>query len=1365
MQVRMCGLFASVMGLMVAGYAAVGSAGGANAVTSRPAASQAAPVAARVLFLGLWDRAFEQMARAAAETGVRVEVQRITVGDTPGTVDADMEKRDYTQFDLIYILQIDVAEAHILAGRLKQAKAVKPSLRVVQLDRRTSQQELIDEGIMEVDPRATAYWRGFGLENLKRLLGYSRVKYLGESGEVADPVPAAVSGLYHPDATGLFRSWPEYEAWSKARSGYRADGPLVAVFIQQDYVIYGNSRVYDTLVRALESRGVRVAAMFGGSQELQALVRECRPALLMLQHHSGPEDSPPPGQTPFLEQMGVPYLYSAGMMSSITVKQWEEDIRGIKLGGYAQLSRHELYGIIEPFLIGAKGTSPYGFALDEPIPERVNRFAERVQGWLDLQRTPKAEKKVAIIYFHKYLGKADIGRPAAEMSRYLDPHESLVTLLKAMGQAGYRVSPMPGSSEELLGWMKRRGRNIPSWAPGEMDELLREGDPVLIPEKRYLDWYQHKLSSKARAAVEAQHGAAPGKLMVTERSGARFMVIPCIQLGNVVLAPQPDRGTIQDGDLVHSRTAAPPHNYLAFYWWLEEEFGAKAMVHFGTHGSDFYLPGKEFFLSGDCFPDAIVGAMPNFYVWTIQNVGEAVIAKRRSYAVIVDHGVPPILAVSRDAQVEKLIELLDRLHSATAPPMKEAIRRELSDSLRASGLMGELKLSLKDGDMLMDAQIDDLSTYLQHLSGNNVVQGMHVLGVPPTDEKALPFVEHIVARNSELTGKLQAAGVKGDVDATARNLLELLLIKKVPPADAARQSGLPESLVTEQLVAEIAMARQAWDGLKRTGDEITNLLAGLDGKYVPPGPGGDPILRPDALPTGRNLYGLSPLEIPTRQAWDLARKMTDEFLAKFKTENGRYPAKLAFSMTGMETFRDMGVMEAQIMYLLGIRPEWSPGRLISGLKAIPREELGRPRVDVVMSVNGIYLKDFPSTVRLLDEAVRLAGACDEPDNAVRLHAAKIEGELRGGGVAPERARELSMARAFGSTPGGGGARLIWFLPRSGTWDQRQEIVELWRTMRTHAYTGNLWGEQLPELHDKVFAGTEGIISNWSDNLLGPLTNHHYPEETGGLALSVQWINGKKSDISIFDLRQKAKPGAIGLEEVLSMELRSVALNRQWIQGQMDHGYIGATQFMQIVDDMFQWEAVREGAIWPGAWDQVVDAYVRDKMGLGMREFFDRANPFAFQELTATLLEASRKGYWVADPATVREVALAHAQSIARFGHGAGPYAGGNTKLRGVVTTTLNRAGDDALRKTYLDKIGQAEQARAAAQPQAEASPAAADPVKQQVAGKKMEQKIDQGPAPASPRNRAWMVFGGMGLAVLVLLAIGFRFSLGVPPGR
>ena len=276
----------------------------------------------------------------------------------------------------------------------------------------------------------------------------------------------------------------------------------------------------------------------------------------------------------------------------------------------------------------------------------------------------------------------------------------------------------------------------------------------------------------------------------------------------------------------------------------------------------------------------------------------------------------------------------------------------------------------------------------------------------------------------------------------------------------------------------------------------------------------------------------------------------------------------------METFRDTGVMEAQILYMLGVEPVYSPGNLVAGLKLIPAKVLNRPRIDTIISINGIYLKDFPSCARHLDEAVRMASDCSEEGNIVREHSQAIEKDLRAAGVPAERAHCLAAARIFGTEPGGGGARLVWMLPRSGTWQGRQEIIDVWREMRTYAYTGDMWGEKLPDLHDKVYAGTEGVVANWSDNLLGPLTNHHYPEETGGLAMSVQWITGKRPEVSVFDLRRRRRSRGDSAGGGAQPGTAVGTLNKAWIRGQMEHGYIGATQFMQIADDMFQWESVR-----------------------------------------------------------------------------------------------------------------------------------------------------------------------------------------------
>lgn len=1321
---------------------------------------------AKVLFVGFHDRAVDAMAEASAEVDLPVRLTTIGDSDTPGNAQEQFANLDFAKYDVVYVLHILETESHALVGKFREAKKANPKLRIVMLDARpAADQELLDAGLMEIDPQVVAYWQGHSPENLKRLLGYTKVKFLGEKGEVRPPLAALKQGFYHPEAGRTFGTWAEFDAWQKTRAFYKSDQQTAALIVQQDYILLDNHAVYDAVVKELEGRGIRVMAIFGPSGGLQELLRECRPNIMMLQHHSGPEDLGEGGKKPFLEELGIPYLFCSGMVGSLNVEDWQSDVRGVKRGRwYGEMARHELFGIIEPFLVGMRGSTAYGFSLDAPVPERVTRFADRVEGWLKLQRTPPSEKKLAVVYFHHTLGKQDVGRPAQEMSRYLDPIASLVNFLGELKKAGYSVEKPPATSEELIALMQKSGRNVANWAPGDLDQLVKEGDPVLIPLEQYLGWYNTKLSAANRAFVEKSHGPPPGSLMTIEREGKKYIVLPVIRMGNVVLAPQPDRGNVQDQALIHSRTTPPPHNYLAFYWWLQEEFKADAVVHFGTHGTEMYLPGKEIFLSGEDFPDIILGKMPNFDVWTVTNVGEGLISKRRSYAVIVDHLTPPILPTARDAEAKKLVDLIDRLQKTPAGPVHEEILGELNGAVKRSAIAAEAGVVIGDSGGVTDEQLGTLSAHLAHLDAQTYEQGMHVLGKAPAPERAVAFVTQIVARNTGLLKKIGGADEK-EAEGRGRVFFSGLLVEHLPEGEAAKKAGIGADV---DLKAEAALGRKAFEGLNGAGAEIGNLLVGLSGHFVPTGPGGDPISRPDSLPTGRNLYGLSPAEIPSKQAYALAEKLTNEFLADFQKKNGRMPVQLALTMTGMETFRDMGVMEGQILALLGVRPVWNPGGVVVDLQLIPRAELGRARVDVVMSVNAIYLKNFPQCVRLLQEAVRLASNADEPDNAVRQGSAAVRTFLLSKGSTAARAEELSTARAFGGAPGDNTARLIFLLPRSGTWQGQGDLLALWRDTRTNVYTDENWGENMRDLHDKVYSRTEAILSNWSDNILGPLTNHHWTEETGGLALSVDALSGKKIPVTVFDLRRQGAPAAMSLEETLALEMRALALNKDWIQGQMEHGYVGATQFMQVTDNAFRWNAVRTHAIWNGAFDELTNVYVRDSLGLGMKGFFEQKNPYALQQLTATLLEAARKGYWTTDEKTVRELATVYAESVAKHGTDGGPYTGGNLGLRQFVNAALGRAADGNLKQAYLAKMEASETGSASAGALASAGSvvsgqrmveAATRPSEGAASQPAMEKAMEK--ALEKPGDERWVYYLA-GAAVVVVLAVGFKLKVGLP---
>lgn len=1248
---------------------------------------------ANILFLGLWDRAFPVLDEASKELNIPVDKYRILDYITPKELSKKLEKIPFEKYDLIYILQINQNDAHLLSNLLSKAKDINPDLKVIELDYRSTHEELLTKDIMKADPKVREYWENFSKENLKRLLIYSQVKYLEKKGEILPPVKIPEFGFYHPQADNFFKDWESYTRWYREKNLYFDKKPWVAVILRPDYVIYDNSRIYDALIKELQKNEINVYGVFGSSEKLQDLIRVSKPSLMTLQHHSGPEGIPKRGEESFLEQIDIPYLYGAGLLGTITIEDWKKSVKSAKWSDYTSISRHELYGIIEPHIIGAKGDSGKGYFLDQPIPERVESFVSRIKGWINLQNKPNANKKVAIIYFHKYLSKADLGRPAMEMGRYLNISKSIFEVLHALKDEGYNVKPLPNYAHEIISWMQEKGKNIPGWSPAELEEFVNKNNPILIPEQKYKSWFKSKLSKQNQNLVIKKHGEVPGNIMVINREGKKYIVLPVIQLGNVILAPQPDIGVLEDKNLMKSRTLPPSHNFLAFYWWLQEEFKADAFIHFGAFGKDVFLPGKEIFLSKDCFPDIIMADIPNIYIWPIENIGIGTIAKRRTYAVLIDHLTASILPMELSFGYSDLENLINQfMEIKNKRELKREYRETITKKFRKLDLAEKMGVELREGKLLTDEQIYQLLVFLSYAKTQNSPSGMHVFGVSPPGDKTISYICYILQRNTDFFKKLKQAKIVDDMEKAVKSekihrLIELLVRLKLPPEEVSNITGVNVEIIRQELKSEVEFAKKLWDGFRKSGNsEMNNLLKALDGGYISPGPGGTALSNPQVLPTGRNMYGISPRQVPTRQAWEVAKRIMDKFLKDHKQKKGKYPQRVAFSLTGMETFRDMGIMEAQILYLAGIRPSWNPGGLVNGLEIIPSEELNHPRIDPLISVSGIYIKSFPYLIELLDEAIKMAAEVSGKNNFIKVAKEKIYQKLVSSGIKKEIAEKLATIRIFGSKAGESGARLIWLLPRTKMWEDQEDILEVWNNIRSHYYSKYEWSKQNKLLYQYNLKGREVVFSSWGNNLYGPLTNHHYPEETGGLALACQFIGKNKPEVFIQDLRNRKDPYIFPLREVINAELLATFFNKKWIESQMDEGYQGATQFMQIADNLFQWTSVKKDAVSQAVWEEASEIYLDDKYGLNILEFFMHANPYAFQQMISTMLEASRKGYWEPTPMELKRLVRAYASYVVKFGYNAGPYTGRNKKFHNMVKKKLEQINEAQLLAAYVKQV-------------------------------------------------------------------------------
>lgn len=1122
-------------------------------------------------------------------------------------------------------------------------------------------------------------------ENLRRFLIYIGVKYLGKGGEILPPADAdaTANGPYHPDHDGRFATVPAFLEWAASKGKDPAKLPRAAVVAHAAHLEYQQPRVVEALVRALEAKGVLAAGFTDGANQGAKHIEAFKPDVVIHTCHSGET-------VESRVALDAPHLHSL-FFRKHSIDHWQNQLGGFTQGEAAfQVIGQEFLGAIEP-QVGAGtlrgGGGPETFT---PIEERIDHLTARALSWITLRRTSHADKKIAILYYDREAGQNELMRGSAT-GMHLHAPRSLVKVLQKMKGEGYSLSSVPQNEDELVSWLIERGRQYGLWNQAELDRLARSGHAVLLPVETYREWFAKEVPPAVQDEVAKHWGPAPGKGMVyTGEDGKQSIVIPRIDLGNVVLMPQPLRGEGQDPSLLHSGLTPPPHNYLATYFWLRRAFGAHAMVHFGTHGSEFFLPSNPVGQNDRDWTDILMGETPNINPWIIDNVGEVAPVKRRVYGLTLGFLTPPIVTAGLSDDLLNLRSLIDKWDGLDDGALREGFRRQITNDVARLNLAKEVGLKGVPKSPLEPDQIRKVVEYLHDIEGETTPVSLHVLGEPPREDLMVPFLTTILKRKF-----LDALGRVIPIPASetrlpgrretflrrkAEEAVELVVRRGISPADAViaiggRPGAAPSPDVTKGLELALDLSRR----FARTTDEIDNILKAFDGHFIPPGPVNSPIRNPGAVPTGRNLYMLNPEEIPTRPSWDLAKTLIDELLERTYKEKGHYPEKMAFDLRPHATFRDYGVMEAQILHCLGVEPVYDDRDLVNDVKLIPAEVLKRPRIDVFIAPGGLYTLNLPGRLELIDKAVRLVAGLKERDNAVLAHSERVFAELQAKGLPADRAKALSVARIFGVQPGeysspGNGA----FIRQSGSWTTRDEVIAHYLSKAKNVYTKDHWGEPAPEAYDRQIQGTDTVLRSWSDHMTGPLANEYMWLHGGQLALAIEHMTGKAPEYLLSDVRDFDKAGVVRAEDALAKEFRVRLFNRKWIEGMMKEGYSGADQIAVMVGNTMGWEVVRQGSIPQETWAEIESIFVRDKLDLSIREWFETQNPFAFQEVGSLLLESIRKGYWKADAETTRRIAEAYARSVVRHGDNGGLRSGGNIPLRQYVERALKNAGNNDL---------------------------------------------------------------------------------------
>ncbi|MBB5030749.1 cobaltochelatase subunit CobN [Prosthecobacter vanneervenii] len=1280
-------------------------------------------------FIGIWDRSMPQVEAACRESGIKASFFK-------GQAFNETQKEaDAARYRIVFVLNLEAEQAPALTQLLQKARALNPEQRVIPLDARGSQMDLDKAGLLLKDEAVPAYWRPNGMLNVRRLIRYCMVKHCGQQGEIEPPVLIPDSGYYDPAREESFAEIGELIAFKRSKKRWIEEASVAVLVLQQSFWITHDLKVIDAQIEALEKHGLNVVPVFGDREaQVTKLVQAAKPTILIEDRHGAMWQS-----TALLKELNAPYLRPISMLAT-TNEEWLRDPRGLShrdVGMFMALQ--ESWGTIEPVVVGGLKENIQGFRLHEPIPDRIEAFAARAARWAALRRTSNADKKIALIYYNKGLGQDDLMR-GSPTGGFLDAPESFMRFLPKMKEAGFTLKNTPADSKALIAAMKRGGRNIGPWAQGDLEKLVDESQPVLVPLHQYEEWFNTKLSESARKVMVEKFGPPPGRIMVVRRNGEPHIVLPKIEMGNLVLMPQPERGEKQDENLLHNRDVPPPHNYLAFYWWLDQQYHADAIVHWGTHGTLELMPGKEAGLSKDCWSDICAGHMPVVNLWITDNLGEATLSRRRSYAALVDHMPPPTLAAGLDEEFKNLHEDIHKYRTLEDGLLKEEYRKRISQQAREAKLHGAAGSAEA---VLDDAAVTRLDEHLHNLFESRTPLRLHVLGEGPHEQEMVPYLAQILGEplldHLAATRGIHRAALehKKEDRAAAAEFLRAAL-DGPPPADVR---------MTADLEKDLAFARDVRARLLDAGKEHAGLITALSGHYMEPGPGPDPIRNPATAPGGRNLYSLNPEEIPTRPAWETARKLVDELLRT------RKPKKIAMDLNGMETMRDFGVMEGQILALLGVRPIWNQNNLVIDVELIPAEELKRPRVEVFIAMGGQYKENFPTRVALLDKAVRMAAAAPETENPVRDAVAATKERLLKRGYSGARADQYAAARIFGTKPGNmSGTNILYLVPRSGVWDKDDEITDVYTDSMSFVYTQDTWGEKVDGLYEEALQNTDTVLRVWASNMTSQLSNHHAYEYLGGLSMAVTKVTGKSPAAVISDVRDPSGARVRDFEEVLASNLKSELLNRRWLEGMKSHDYAGAGHISELVKNTFGWSVTRRGSITQETWNEVYDVLVKDKHNLKLPEWFERVSPHAMQEISATLIEAARKDLWQATPEQVRTLAEIYARSVNAHGDSGGLVSGGNTRMADFVNAKLTAPGDQ-------EGAALAQEMRAKLQQSAEPPPTAVE----KVSGTQISQPAAADkPQPPQPEGTvlqpAWNSFAWLIAAAAVLLMVAGFFK-------
>lgn len=1092
---------------------------------------------------------------------------------------------------------------------------------------------------------------------LKYVRAVSTPHRLGDK-DYEPPVRLPSNMYYHLEGGNYFENATELETYLRDNGKYNEEGKKVAFISGMTFPVEGNRAHIDTLISRLSTAGYNVFPLSARGKAREKMIREVDPdAIVYLPMGRLGNDS----LINWCYEREIPLFMPFPLIQS--GDKWLDPENPVSAGTLtARVVVPEIDGAMTPLCVSTQDPDENGFLLYNPIDERVDAFLEQFDRFMRLKVMPNADKKIAIGYF-KSPGKD------ALLASGMEVVPSLYNFLLRLKKEGYNVDGLPLSLKEFQKEIMTQGSVMGDYATPAQERFMDEGSPIWIHKDEYERWAGDVLLPEKYQEVTDRYGPAPGSLLARGDS----LAIAAITYGNVMLFPQP-RPALGDDDfkLVHGVEVAPPHSYLAPYLYLQKEFDADALIHFGTHGNLEFTPGKNAGLSQADWAEVLIGNRPHFYFYTTGNVGEAIIAKRRSHAVLVTHLTPPFV---ESGMRQKYASILNDIHSALAYPEQNDI--PLKREIAKAGILTDLRLDSSLNKPLSSEELETIDSFLEEISNEKITGAYYTLGVPYNQHDLETTVVAMAA------DKFAYENAKKDFEKGK------ITEKQLHDATFIHHNYYQEGAATVRQALGTASdgnpffneARGYRDALiSSTGNELEAMVGALSGKPVSPAPGGDPVLNPNVLPTGRNMYSINAEATPGEKAWNDGITLAEQTIANYKKEHGDYPRKVTYTFWAGEFISTQGATLAQAFRMLGVEPvRDGQGRVID-LKVTPSEQLGRPRINVMVQVSG-QLRDIAgSRLRMLTDAVKLASETtgDIYSNYVAEGTLQQEKDLVDKGLPPVDARTLSTMRVFGPVNNGYGSGMLSYTENSGSWDDREELADGFVNNMCAIYGDTInWGEANPNLYKAAIMGTDIVVQPRQSNTWGPVSLDHVYEYTGGLSLVAYEVTGKEPDAVLADYRNSYLPRIQDAQEAVAVEMRSTLLNPTFIKERMKGGASTAGMFGEMFRNIFGWSVMRQSVLNEKTYDDLYDIYIADVNNLGIREYFERENPAAFQEMTATMLESARKGFWTPSESQLKTIAAAHAETTEKHGAPCTEFVCSNQKLQAFITSNLNSSQKSA----------------------------------------------------------------------------------------